>query len=49
MTAIKKFYRKLGDILPMIWGMLWFTIITITSVATLIWVTKWLLRLLGVM
>ena len=44
---MEKFYNKVWEILTMVWGILWIGIITIGSVAALIWATKWLLSLVG--
>lgn len=46
---MKKFWNKLWDVLPVLWGSLWIAIITLGSIVVLIWVVKWLLSLLGVL
>lgn len=46
---MKKFFDKLFNVLPPLWGFLWMATITFGSVALLIVVVKWLLRVMGVM
>lgn len=46
---MKKFWDKLWDVLPVVWGGLWIAIITFGSAALLIVVFRWLLNLLGVL
>lgn len=46
---MKKIYDKVMNWLPPLWGALWMAIITIGSVAVLIWVTRWLLSSVGVL
>lgn len=46
---MKKFFDWCTNVLPAVWGVLWMAIITIGSVALLITVVLWLLRVLGVM
>ena len=46
---MKKFRKEIEGWLAIIWGIIWTATITFGSVAILIVVTKWLLRLMGVM
>lgn len=46
---MKKFYDKVCELLPIVWGVLWSFIITIGSIALLITIVKWFLTLVGVM
>lgn len=46
---MRKFWRSVEGWLAIIWGILWSVTITIGSVAILIAVTKWLMRVIGVM
>jgi hypothetical protein len=42
---MRKFYDKLSEWLPYLWGLLWMVIITVGSVAALVWVVQWLVNL----
>lgn len=46
---MKKFYDKLWNIIPTVWGALWLLIITLGSVTLLLVIVKWLMQVLGVM
>lgn len=46
---MKKFWDKFWDVVPVIWGAIWVGIITVGSVALLIFLAKWFLTLVGVM
>ena len=39
--------KKLYDLLPAVWGLMWVFVITMGSLAILIWVSKWLFSLIG--
>lgn len=49
MKKLDAWMDKLGDIMPVIWGVLWIVIITLVSTGLTIWSVKWVLTLLGVM
>lgn len=42
---MKKFFNKLSEWLPTLWGVLWMLAITVGSVAVLILVVQWLVNL----
>lgn len=46
---MKKVIKFLEDKLPILWGWLWFGIITIGSFTLLVVVIKWCLTVLGVL
>lgn len=46
---MKKFWNWVLEVVPIIVGLFWTTIITLGSVAVLIVVVKWLMNLMGVM
>lgn len=46
---MKKAYDYLNKVLPYLWGWVWVGIITMASLAVLIWVGRWLLTLMGVL
>jgi hypothetical protein len=45
---VKKFYDKMWEVLPVIWGILLALLVTIGGVAAVIFVTKLFLSLIGV-
>lgn len=49
MKIMKKFFDKIQDILIPLWGMLWITAITATSLTLAILAIKWMLVVVGVM
>lgn len=46
---MKKIWDWLCKVLPVVWGILWMSVITVMSLALLIAAFQWLLSLVGVM
>lgn len=45
---MKKLWRKIGDVIPVLWGVMWVVLITLISLAGIIASAQWLIKLIGV-
>ena len=46
---MRKFIYWLEDWMPFLWAVLWVAIITLMSFGAVLWLTTWILRLMGVL